>query len=129
MIALLDTSTALCRLTLVSDNERHTYEWEAGRELARGLHVFLRDRLAEHGQGFTSITGIGVMKGPGSFTGLRIGLTILNTLADTLHIPIVGIEMSDDWQDKVLRRLVSGENDRIVLPYYGREATITKPRK
>lgn len=130
MIILLDTSTALCRLTLVSDDdEHHTYEWEAGRELARGLHAFLRDRLAEHGQEFADIAGIGAMKGPGSFTGLRIGLTVLNTLADTLHIPIVGVEMSDTWQDKALGRLASGESDRIVLPYYGREAIITQPRK
>lgn len=129
MILLLDTSTATCRLTLVDGGEQYSYEWEAGRGLARGLHAYLRDRLAEHGWTFADIAGIGVMKGPGSFTGLRIGLTVLNTLADTLAIPIVGVEMSDTWRDQALSRLAAGDNDRLVLPMYGAEAHITKPRK
>lgn len=129
MILLLDTSTPVCRLTFVDGDQLHSYEWESGRELARHLHAYLRDRLAEQSLAFTDLAGIGVMKGPGSFTGLRIGLTVLNTLADTLDIPIVGVEMGDDWQGEALRRLQGGENDQLVLPFYGREAHITQPRK
>lgn len=129
MIVLLDTSTPVCRLTLVADEARYEYAWEAGRELARGLHAFLRDKLAEHGWGFADITGIGVMKGPGSFTGLRIGLTVLNTIADDRDLPIVGVEMTEQWHDYALRRLAAGETDGIVMPHYGGEAHITKPRK
>ena len=74
------------------------------------------------------ISGIGVMKGPGSFTGLRIGLTVVNTLADSLNIPIVGA-MSDNWRDLALGKLRSGENEKIVMPEYGAAANITAPRK
>jgi len=68
------------------------------------------------------------MKGPGSFTGLRIGITVFNTIADTNNVPIVG-ETGDSWQDKAIMRLENGENDHVVLPEYGSEANITKPRK
>lgn len=129
MIILLDTSTPVCKLTLVLDGVWHDYEWTSGRELARGLHAYLRDRLAEHGKHLEDITGIGAMKGPGSFTGLRIGLTVLNTIADTLQVPIVGVEMSDDWRVSAVGLLEKGENHTLVLPFYGREANITKPRK
>ena len=129
MILLLDTATPLCRLTLVDGDEQISYEWQADRQLARLLHGYIRDRLADQGAQFTSITGIGVMKGPGSFTGLRIGVTVCNTLADALQIPIVGEEMADDWYSRAVERLKHGDNDRIILPYYGREATITQPRK
>jgi len=128
MIVLLDTSTPTCRLTLVDGDEQFATEWQAERQLAKGLHAWLRDQLAEHGKTWTDIDGIGVFRGPGSFTGLRIGLTVLNTLADSLAVPIVG-ESGDNWHARALERLRAGQNDRIVLPYYDRDANITTQRK
>ena len=128
MIVLLDTSTPICQLTLVGGDEQFAAQWQAERQLAKGLHAWLRDRLAEHGKTWTDIEGIGAFRGPGSFTGLRIGLTVLNTLADSLRAPIVG-ESGDDWRVRALERLREGQNDRIVLPYYDRDANITTQRK
>lgn len=129
MIILCDTSTSQCRVTLIgAEGERFEYAWEAGRELARYLLKYLEDCLAEHNWTFADIDGIGVMKGPGSFTGLRIGLTVLNTIADASAVPIVGAS-GDDWQAIALERLASGETDQIVMPDYGGEANITTPRK
>ncbi len=128
MILLLDTSTPVCKVTVVSGNERLVREWEAGRGLAKGLLAYLEAVLAEADGDFQELQGIGVMKGPGSFTGLRIGLTVANTLADSLKIPIVG-ETGESWQERALERLQAGQNDQIVLPLYGGEAHITQPRK
>lgn len=129
MIILCDTSTSLCRLTLVADDGK-TFDdtWEAGRDLAHNLLAYLRDQLAKHNWTFDDCNGIGVMKGPGSFTGLRIGLTVLNTIADAQAIPIVG-ESGEDWQAKALKRLATADNDQIVMPDYGSDANITRPRK
>lgn len=128
MILLIDTSTGECKLTLVDGENRRDVSWQADRRLAKELLGFLRDELAKADSSFASLTGIGVMQGPGSFTGLRIGMTVMNTLADSLSIPIVGAS-GDEWQRETLRRLNDGENDTIVLPDYGSEAHITKPRK
>ena len=128
MIILLDTSTPVCKLTLVDGDQQFHDEWQAERTLAKNLLTFLRNQLQIRQKTFDDITGIGVMKGPGSFTGLRIGLTVLNTIADTRQVPIVGTT-GEDWQTEALRRLTAGENEQIVLPLYGREATITTPRK
>ncbi len=128
MILLLDTSTPLCRLTLVNDERRVEYEWQADRQLAKGLLGWLNERLSDHGTTFQDLTGIGTLQGPGSFTGLRIGLTVLNTLADSLGIPIVGAS-GEMWREDALQKLAAGQNDRIVLPYYSSDANITTPRK
>jgi len=128
MILLLDTSTPICKLTLLEDDWRYNDEWQADRQLAKGLLRYLQQHLEKNNKTFADISGIGVMKGPGSFTGLRIGLTVLNTIADAENILIVG-ETGDNWQQKAMARLLAGENEKIVLPFYGGEANITKPRK
>lgn len=128
MILLLDTSTPSCKLTLVDGDWRHDDEWQAGRGLANGLLEYLSQQLAGQGKIWADITAIGVFAGPGSFTGLRIGLTVLNTIADAEGIPIVG-STAEDWQADVLAGLKAGKDDRIVMPFYGSDAHITKPRK
>tara|TARA_B100001245_G_scaffold152621_1_gene114291 strand:+ start:10010 stop:10396 length:387 start_codon:yes stop_codon:yes gene_type:complete len=128
MILLLNTSTSLCRLTIIDNEDHFEYEWQADRQLARGLHEFMHTKLQKHGWDWRDISGIGAYLGPGSFTGLRIGLTVLNTLADSLDVPIVGAA-GDGWHKTVLLRLEKNEDDRILLPQYGGAAHITKPRK
>jgi tRNA threonylcarbamoyladenosine biosynthesis protein TsaB len=128
MILLLDTSTPVCKLVLVDGSTQVAAEWQADRTLAKGLLSYIQQQLDAQGKTWHDVDGIGVFKGPGSFTGLRIGLTVLNTAADALRLPIVGAT-GDDWQADALTRLKAGEDDKIVLPEYGSEAHITKPRK
>jgi tRNA threonylcarbamoyladenosine biosynthesis protein TsaB len=128
MIILLDTSTAVCKLTFIDGDVRQDDEWQSDRSLAKGLLGYLDKILKSHKKTWTDITAIGVFEGPGSFTGLRIGLTVGNTIADAESIPIVG-GRGDNWQDKVLDKLKSDKNEKIVLPFYGRGANITVPRK
>lgn len=128
MILLLDTSTPEAKLILVDGDTQQLITWQADRQLAHGLLAWLRDTLASQGKAWSDIKAIGMFAGPGSFTGLRIGISVCNTLADSLSIPIVGAT-TDLWQRDALNRLRAGESDGIVMPYYGREARITTQRK
>jgi len=128
MIVLLDTSTPVCKLTLIDGDWHYDTSWESGRELAKGLLGYLEANLNESNKTWSDITGIVAFQGPGSFTGLRIGLTVLNTIADANDVPIVGAT-GDDWQNQGLARLSNSENDQLVLPEYGGEPHITQPRK
>lgn len=128
MILLLDTSTPTARLLLRDGDRTVAAEWQAERQLAKGILAWLELQLKENGWTWTDITGIGAYRGPGSFTGLRIGLAVMNTLAESLGVPIVGAN-GDIWQETAHKRLTAGENDSIVLPFYDREAIITKQRK
>ena len=137
MILLLNTSSPVCQLAFAKDSGSggsgdntifYETSWEAGRGLAKGLLLFIQQQCEAKGFTTKDITGLVVFKGPGSFTGLRIGITVMNSLAYAHNVSIVGTT-GDAWQQEGLTRLAAGENDKTVLPEYGSDAHITKPRK
>jgi tRNA threonylcarbamoyladenosine biosynthesis protein TsaB len=128
MYILLNTADYQCKLIIDQDGDRRESVWDAGRELAKDLLGYIQKRLSENNATLKDLRGIGVMQGPGSFTGLRIGMAVSNTLADSLNIPIVGV-VGDNWADQATERLKNGENDKIVMPFYDRPVNITQPRK
>lgn len=129
MIVYLKTDSPVCEISLEgADGAQKAYTWEAGRSLAKDLLGYLKARLEEEQSSWADISGMVVFRGPGSFTGLRIGVTVANAIAYAQTIPVIGTE-GENWQAEGRRRLIAGEDDRIVLPEYGREARITQPRK
>jgi tRNA threonylcarbamoyladenosine biosynthesis protein TsaB len=128
MILILNTSTPICHLSFIDGDWRYDNEWQADRTLARDLLSYLQKNLKDNNKTWSDITGIGVYEGPGSFTGLRIGITVMNTIADTNKVPIVG-GRGENWQNDILDKLNTGKKEKIVLPFYGSEAHITTPKK
>ncbi len=102
--------------------------WEAHRELSDTLLKTIENELHSLNVQWDAISGIVVFKGPGSFTGLRIGVTVANTLAMSLGVPIVGTQ-TDDWLANGEELLANDQNEKIVTPEYGGVANITQPRK
>lgn len=130
MILALKTDAPVAEVSFYDDkgNRLHHYSWQAERKLARDLLSILVDLLATVGSDFSDLKGVVVFKGPGSFTGLRIGITVANTIAYGQSIPIVG-EKGDYWVTDGLSRLAKFESDQIVLPHYGLEPNISTPKR
>jgi tRNA threonylcarbamoyladenosine biosynthesis protein TsaB len=113
---------------LFEDKNQIAYEvWPAHRELSVQLHRKIEDLLASKGKSLADVNGIVCFAGPGSFTGLRIGLTVGDVLAYGLEQPVVG-STDPDWIQKGIDRLLSGENDKIAMPDYGAPVHITTPK-
>ena len=106
----LNTSTPETILKL--DDQEYRYVF--ANDLAEKLLQFIHDKLQENSKTLQDITEITFMSGPGSFTGLRIGAAIVNTLASELNIPLYDHH---------------GKKHKIIIPDYGRPANISKPRK
>lgn len=106
----LDTSTDICTLKL----DDVTYTWESEHNLAEGIFSFIHDQLVANHADWPDITEITFFSGPGSFTGLRIGTAVVNTLADQLQVPLYDHH---------------GVQHQIIIPDYGRPANISAPRK
>lgn len=105
--------------------------WYAHRELAETIHSKIEGLLREHGLRLAEIDGIIVYRGPGSFTGLRIGVAVANALARARSVPIVGTSNAQDdgWIIEGTARLVNHNNDAIVIPEYGADPHITQQKK
>jgi tRNA threonylcarbamoyladenosine biosynthesis protein TsaB len=112
------------------DDERliDTETWQAHRQLAETIHTKIDDLLHRNDQKLLGLQGIVCFQGPGSFTGLRIGLTVANTLAYSLTLPIVAMQ-GEEWRNTGIRRLLNGETDRLALPFYGADVHITQQKK
>lgn len=126
---VLRTDSPQVELCLYDGETRIAHElWQADRRLALELLGHLEAFLVAAGKTFADLGGLLVYRGPGSFTGLRIGITVMNTMSYAQTIPIVG-EAGEDWLVTGIKRLEAGENDQVILPEYGAEARITKPKK
>lgn len=128
IILTIRTDKPEAEIGLYEDGKQLQYvTWEAHRALAETLHQQIAKLLESGGRHLQDIAGIVVYAGPGSFTGLRIGVSVANTLAYSLGIPIVGT--TDQWLEEGIAKLTSDKSDKIVSPQYGSPAHITQPKK
>jgi len=129
IILTLRTDKPEAEIGLYDDQEQLAYEtWTAHRQLAETLHAKIQELLKNQNKDWADIQGIVIFKGPGSFTGLRIGMSVANALAYSLSVPIIGT-IGDNWQTQGIENLLTGKSDKVAVPEYGSEAHITAPRK
>lgn len=129
IIFCLRTDTTIAQLFLYR-NEQLIAElsWEAGRALSSTLHTSLQKLLLKAHLNPNDIDAIAVYEGPGSFTGLRIGVSTANAFAYGLSVPIVGAR-GDNWIDNATKKLGKDQPRAYIKPYYAAPAKTTQPRK
>lgn len=112
-----------------ADGKQLVYEtWEAHRKLGETIHLKLQDLLNSNNSEQADIKGIIIYEGPGSFTGLRIGISVANALAYSLGVPIVGAT-GEQWIQAGLVQIKDTKRSQYVTPQYGADAHITQPKK
>lgn len=129
LILTIRTDKPESEIGLFNKDQKLAYEtWEAHRQLAETIHKKIDDLLHIQHLSLKVVEGVVVYRGPGSFTGLRIGVSVANALAYSLQVPIVGAD-GVEWIKDGMKLLLAGENHRTVLPEYGGNVFITKPKK
>jgi tRNA threonylcarbamoyladenosine biosynthesis protein TsaB len=93
MILSLDTSTTVCSVALhtLTGDLLGCYELYTERTASARLTTLLNDVVVHAGYVLTDVSAIAVAKGPGSYTGLRIGVSTAKGLCFALDKPLVGI--------------------------------------
>jgi len=113
LILNIETATKNCSVSLANKGELL-----AVKELNDGhyshsenLHVFIEDVLKSAKRLFSDIDAIAVSKGPGSYTGLRIGVSAAKGLCFSLNKPLISISTLAS-----LANSISVENDSVIIP-------------
>jgi tRNA threonylcarbamoyladenosine biosynthesis protein TsaB len=130
IILTIRTDKPEAEVGLYIDDKQISYDkWLAHRELAESLHQHILKMLEVNNKELKEVEGINVYEGPGSFTGLRIGISVANALAYSLDVPIVG-SSSENWKEQGLTNLLTKPiNIKPITPNYGASVHITLPRK
>ncbi len=93
MILCLETATPVCSVALCDRREIISVR-ESGSEKSHAvkLTLFIEELLHEAGIRPEQLEAVAVSKGPGSYTGLRIGVSVAKGIAYGASIPLIGIE-------------------------------------
>jgi tRNA threonylcarbamoyladenosine biosynthesis protein TsaB len=93
MIICLETATNLCSVALCNSvGVISMRESNESKSHASMLTVFIDEIFKETGIMAHDLEAIAVSKGPGSYTGLRIGVSVAKGIAYAASIPLIGIE-------------------------------------
>lgn len=91
----IDTSTEVAGLALYDDSLVSEISWAAGRNQTQSIIEQLRNLLRINQREIAELGAIAVAIGPGSFNGLRVGLSLAKGLAYGLELPIFGVVTLD----------------------------------
>ena len=96
LILSIETGTDICSVALANDGELMALrESDEGRDHAKKVALFVDELLRETGVQPSDIDAIAVGKGPGSYTGLRIGVSFAKGMCYALNIPLIAIGSLD----------------------------------
>ncbi len=98
MILAIDTATDWAGIALYDEDEglvRYEETWWARRRHTTTLMVRVDTAVRDQSLTPEQLTGVAVALGPGSYTGLRVGLSVAKGLALALDLPLVGIPTLD----------------------------------
>ena len=96
LILAIETGTDICSVALVRDGELVALrESDEERNHAKKIAVFVDELLRECGVAADELDAVAVSKGPGSYTGLRIGVSFAKGLCYGQNIPLVAVGSLD----------------------------------
>lgn len=121
LILHIETATDICSVAL-SEGDQQLSLMESGQERSHAtlLNTFIREAVGKAGYTLKDLQAVAVSKGPGSYTGLRIGVSTAKGLAYALDIPLLASGTLENMANGILsngsvKELLSEHGDRLLL--------------
>ncbi|MFH0912158.1 MAG: tRNA (adenosine(37)-N6)-threonylcarbamoyltransferase complex dimerization subunit type 1 TsaB [Patescibacteria group bacterium] len=131
-ILAIDTTADNAGIGLAGEGLNKIVTWISERNQSQELLPKIDQLLKANGVGPEQLKWVAVNLGPGSFTGLRVGISVANTFGYALSVPIIGkanlVGETKERMHQLLGLTTKSKKFRQVLPVYGREPHITQPR-
>lgn len=119
IILNLESSTDTCSVALSADGSvTDVMENAEGMNHARLMSVYVQEIMKKNRVDFASLSAVAVSKGPGSYTGLRIGVSLAKGLCYANHIPLIAISPLQSMSAHVIdnkHRLNIPERDQVIF--------------
>jgi tRNA threonylcarbamoyladenosine biosynthesis protein TsaB len=116
MIVCLETATTLCSVALCDDNGVISLREDDSRSHASLVTVFIEEILKENGLKVNDLGAVAVSKGPGSYTGLRIGVSVAKGMAFGAGIPLIGIETTLSMCNGMIMKGYGADKESLFCP-------------
>jgi tRNA threonylcarbamoyladenosine biosynthesis protein TsaB len=118
LILNIETSTEVCSVSLAdSGNLVVMKESSEGFNHSKSLTVFIEELFKENNLKINAIDAVAVSKGPGSYTGLRIGVSVAKGLCYGLNIPLISVCSLEMMAVHTARNLEKYVSQRSSLPF------------
>lgn len=93
LILCIETTTEICSVALAQNGKTiGLLQIEQGNTHAARLHGLVQNVLQNAGYGLNQLSAVAVCKGPGSYTGLRVGVSAAKGYCYALDIPLIAID-------------------------------------
>ncbi len=115
LILLLETATSSCSVAL-SENGKIIAVREANERNIHASHItlFIEELMIQTGKKYSDLKAVAVSKGPGSYTGLRIGVSTAKGLCYALDIPLLGIDTLEAMASGLLSKMEIQQSDLLI---------------
>ena len=128
-ILAVDTSSKICSVCIMEDSqvllEKHTNDEKTH---SQNLMPLIDELFKETGLTLDSIDMLACSQGPGSFTGIRIGLATIKAFADAKNIPVVGVTSLESLAYNItdtglIVSLIDAKNDNVYYSLFSNDGT------
>ena len=119
MILCLETSTAVCSVSLVNNgNVVALRESLDGQNHAEKITIFIDEVMKEAGVAYKDLDAVATSMGPGSYTGLRIGVSAAKGLCYAMEKPLIAIDTLAAMANGFLSQqsMVNGQQPMVLCP-------------
>ena len=115
LILQIETATTVCSVALSENGNILAYKEIQQRHVhAEAITLFIEEVLKKADKQYSELGAIAVSCGPGSYTGLRIGISVTKGLCYALDIPFIAVETLDAMTDGMITE--SGEKYALFCP-------------
>ncbi|MFN4235202.1 MAG: tRNA (adenosine(37)-N6)-threonylcarbamoyltransferase complex dimerization subunit type 1 TsaB [Bacteroidia bacterium] len=138
IILCIETATKMCSVALYKGENLLAIKEQGGAYAhAENLTVFIQQVISDAQISFNQLSAIAVSKGPGSYTGLRIGVSTAKGLAYALNKPIIGIDtltsmanlarQKINYQNEFLCPMIDARRMEVYCAIFDQNQNIIKP--